>query len=1007
MTTFNIYAYLSLDELLISMQDALTNNSDIVSPTVIIVPNDFTGIWLADYFTSSVFANYMFYTPTKFFQAIYNMNNKVHYLGNPPIYIHIYNYLSDVSNNLADYPEIELYLKNKSSNNILEFAIQLEKIFLEYMLLYPLALISGDVFNHSQLLWQKIIWQYIEHNCFSYINIFKYLFDASSLKMFSQIYIYGGDYLHYSELLLLKHLSKFTNIDWYKFSFSFYYYDFNILPNINLLVSTLVKNNIVQDLMKLNLEVTSNNNYHHPDYNNLLQLIQYDVNTLSCRVHNGDDCHPVSISIHNIELHKCSNKLREVQVLFNNIINDLSDTNKLDLGDIIVSAPNISEYSSYISDVFESEYILIDGVKQFIPYEISEYYIGKDDIVSLLIDIFSIDFYFTSDDLITLLYHQSLQNNLDLSSKTIELINTWLHDNKIKFGFDSKDYEYYGYHDYDNNTFLHFLNKIVLGLCIKKCHPFESYYDNLEFKDIVLCNSLIGVLLFLQQVRNLCFKSYYEYNMFYIDDVIKLLLEFNENFINSEDDSKQIKSTINKLKKLPLVNLLNRDMLCQILSRMLGKKVSYPYSGKVLFCSMQSINYLPYKNIYLIGINDSFPISGESTNGLLNTNFPILTNIKSADDKRLFLELLMATREKLYISYSSKEPSVLLTLLRRIITDSLVEDDSYNVVEHDNLAITHYLDNIHFSGFWNNIRSTFLIKNIQWDFTTEHSLSIDSEDKNISLDNVVRSYCSPNYSFMHSLGIYRSKRCLPNTDELVINNNHRYLNSMYKQYLQYLHNNDLIIITDFSINSLLQNPLFDKMYSAMYYNNDLAYDKIGQQQFSDLLTRYSEYIRQVSMLDKVQVSVELEGLLFTGSVYFKDDILQVPYNFPYSVFNNYLLVKAIVYAVFVGKKTAIIILPDNKYHLKINANLQEILSNMVQAYLLMERMPYYINCSKDIIKKVGTHQFVPNDLCSKPTDSKVGLFYYNYNDYQSCAFYHNTLKDISSLLSNIELTLYN
>ena len=52
------------------------------------------------------------------------------------------------------------------------------------------------------------------------------------------------------------------------------------------------------------------------------------------------------------EIHSAPSKLREVQILYNNILKLLNDDPELSLDDITVFAPNINEYAPFINFVF-------------------------------------------------------------------------------------------------------------------------------------------------------------------------------------------------------------------------------------------------------------------------------------------------------------------------------------------------------------------------------------------------------------------------------------------------------------------------------------------------------------------------------------------------------------------------------------------------------------------------------------------------------------------------------
>jgi exodeoxyribonuclease V gamma subunit len=349
-----------------------------------------------------------------------------------------------------------------------------------------------------------------------------------------------------------------------------------------------------------------------------------------------------------VEIHVLSTKYQEIENLFARLCIFFKES-KLEPKDVIVMAPKITDYASYIQAVFGDKipYQLADlpfslshplAKGLFLIFDLEKKRWSAPAILELLGNpLFSKKMHFTEDDLI--------------------IIRSWVQKTGIRWGLDGKH----------------------RGELLKKAHceitlsdPAATWMEGLSYLleelafpqnseriQIFQAELLGDLIVLLQNLR----KTVEELETTKtIDQWVVFLKNCVETFFFLEDEADGFFSHIERIKqagrhfprqayRFPTIYTLLKNLLSS--EAVILNKNNHQ---TVHFCSMLPMRAIPAKVICLIGMqHDAFPRKEElQTLDLLKQGdyFPSRIDF----DRYLFLEAILSAREKLIISYIGRDP---------------------------------------------------------------------------------------------------------------------------------------------------------------------------------------------------------------------------------------------------------------------------------------------------------------------------------------------------------------
>jgi exodeoxyribonuclease V gamma subunit len=399
---------------------------------------------------------------------------------------------------------------------------------------------------------------------------------------------------------------------------------------------------------------------------NTLQWLQNSILT------NQLDAEEMPPQDDSISIHACHSRMREVEVLKNQLLQTLENDKTLELRDIVVMAPDIQVYEPFISAVFDKiQHAIADrslrlsnnALDAFIRFlDLSQSRFGWQTVLDLL-------------------EQAVVYPSFGLSEVDLELIKHWVQQTHVRWGKSAQHKQELGLPELSENTWQATLDRLLMGYAVGSDQDFIA--EVLPYRDIEgssaqalggLCDFM--QLLFkagkeLKQAKTL--KSWSTQLYYYADQLVEaaepverqqlneLLDELSSEFAAVHHDEVELQVIISWLEGMVAERKSSNGFL----------------RGQLTFCSMLPMRSIPFKVIALLGMNDGeFPkIDCNPTFDLLAQDFHKGDRSHRSDDRYQFLEILLSARQQLIMTYIGQSishnepipPSVVISELLEVL----------------------------------------------------------------------------------------------------------------------------------------------------------------------------------------------------------------------------------------------------------------------------------------------------------------------------------------------------
>ncbi len=771
----------------------------------------------------------------------------------------IYRILCEQRIECSDSTELNNYIYTVDGDfdrfKAFQLASQLQSIYHEYLYLRTAELINLEQSKFTS--WQKIIWRKFLlalDGKKTFLDIYRYFAEINleqhELKLPRQLFIFGLTSVYPSQLEIMLKLSSKVSIYWYYQPCSHQYYgdllsnkarakiEQRLLRKPDLSLDDLYLNdgnpllaNLGQQSREL-IELLRANDVQVYDFNpadfnshtvsspkTILEILQGDIRQIKYRVHPKYRVHSESeyyadpIRLINEEsgllydlpaqqlslrVNVVHNKMREVQVMFNEIVAILDKNPTTTLSDILITAPDIDDYAAYLAAVFDNETVTKENGETFkLLYNLTGNRRHKNyKILETLQLILNAPYQLNVSYLLEILMQSELQINLALSNDDILLIKRWLADNHTHFGYSAADYAMYGYQNYTVHSFKQFLTNLVLGACLNTqmlatesgLPLYRSYnvnyipYDNLDNAQINLANKLIGLIELLENLRKKLYQDVDNYRDLSLSEIHVLFTHLQEQLINDDDSlltSNKFSATLLQQDpdlqfNLPMINLLLTEYMNSLSSKL-------NLNGSICCASMQYMRNLPFKHIYVLGLNfGEFPSSYRPNQlSLLANEWYLADRNYNSEDKQAFLDTILAARQQLILSYVGRKEtdnslikpspalSLLITTLGQSFSNFWLNDgsaqqkfDFKNLVSHHSLHPFYNNSQVSYSQIWQQIAlksSSDNFCDLRWNFAQLSTIKLTPEQEQkyfvLNLKNLTDMLLYTNANLYKTLGI--------------------------------------------------------------------------------------------------------------------------------------------------------------------------------------------------------------------------------------------------------------
>ena len=386
-----------------------------------------------------------------------------------------------------------------------------------------------------------------------------------------------------------------------------------------------------------------------------------------------------------VQINSCYTPIREAECLYNYLLDLFENNKELRPRDVLVMTTDINKYAPYVKAVFRNAPVNI-------PFQVSGSANNSDDsMASALEQILT----FMEDDLssekvISLLEQKRIKQRFGI--KDCNYIRTVVGKANIRFGRENQ---------FENDTryvsWKYGLEKILLGYAMltDEEYQLEDGTTLFPFKDAEASGSydLFRLKAFVSTLESVIdvqkeSKTLAGWKLFLMNEVVEKMVYWDDFKKEDRAELSSIYQAVSFTDKLDLKEEVSFSIFLDELKSKLftENKETKLNTGRVTVSSAIPVRGLPYKVICFIGLNnDIFPRKDRFM------GFDLLgeayqegdRNIKETD-KYLFLDTILAAREKLYFSYIGQSVKDNTEIPPSIVVDTLLDyiDQEKFVVKH-------------------------------------------------------------------------------------------------------------------------------------------------------------------------------------------------------------------------------------------------------------------------------------------------------------------------------------
>lgn len=362
-----------------------------------------------------------------------------------------------------------------------------------------------------------------------------------------------------------------------------------------------------------------------------------------------------------IQIHEAVSKIRELEVLYDYIVQVLSENKDIRASDIKVYAPDIKEYLPFIHFIF-------GGSEAPIDYKIFDLDNVQNSFFSQgLINFLSLyKSRWEKKDIIDIFENPSFMKKQNFSKADILKIKSWVEKANISWGKDSlhrqKILNEKILPDLHVNSWQHGLDRIICSFVFDRSLPDILPIvpiDDINFSDIEVFDKFLS--LFTEIEKDIEYlegdpKKNIEEWARYLNKIADKYFSFDENQISESLSFQTFSKFIDKLLTFgkSCEATFEFSSIFKNLKRALKKDLSSFQSNRTQAVSFYSLkeDVLPSKVICAIGLNEDFPRK-ESAN-FYSLLFDRVKNYVPSNvdkDRNLFLNILLLAESKVFFSY--------------------------------------------------------------------------------------------------------------------------------------------------------------------------------------------------------------------------------------------------------------------------------------------------------------------------------------------------------------------
>ncbi|NRB42401.1 MAG: exodeoxyribonuclease V subunit gamma, partial [Pseudomonadales bacterium] len=513
----------------------------------------------------------------------------------------------------------------------------------------------------------------------------------------------------------------------------------------------------------------------------LLQRIQSDILHLRQASQLEEKDKPlISLDDESICFHSCHSPLREVQLLHDQLLHYLAKKPHIALDEIAIMVPDLERYAPFFHGVFSTT-----SADNYLAYHIGERLVSEQSGIKVsLLQLLNLSKgAFKRDEVVSLLREPSIAAQFELHDSA--MIESLLQALQLRFGLNDE-------HWYEIGRSNGATGSMVSVAWQQAKQRLLASFAMRQADDWFLSQTLCGIDDdAAEQAGRLCqfIESLMQLNLGAEKTVTQwcafieaLLLQFFKASLESElIECREIRSALQALLEqselAKFEQRISADIFISQLEQALQSAGANHYfkPGCINIATLLPLRSMPFKRICVLGLNDGdFPRPSSSDQMDLMVITPRKGDRNRRDEDRyLFLEALLASRDSCYFSFigrsqvdnSTRYPSLLLTeLIKHITRHYRLENRQELITQHALQAFDQrYFDATqpqYFSFNRQALQQSKALSNqssTSLSFIGETAINLpDMNEKRWGLAQVLAAFKDPSAYFMSELGLRQS-----------------------------------------------------------------------------------------------------------------------------------------------------------------------------------------------------------------------------------------------------------
>ncbi len=389
-----------------------------------------------------------------------------------------------------------------------------------------------------------------------------------------------------------------------------------------------------------------------------------------------------------IEVHVCHSLTRELEVLQDQLLALLSESNPPSPADILVVTPDLDAAGPLVEAVFGNA-----PRERYIPFTLT----GRarstiNEPARAFLQVLALAASrFTASDVFDLLQQPILARRFGVEANDLDLVRDWITDSGIRWALDGSHRAQYDVPGVDRYSFDDGLQRLFLGYALPK-EASAAWHDRVpaggvEGGEAMLLGRFAHFVGELARLRREALqpKPAGAWRTLLLDTLDDFLAADRDEIDDLAEVREAVRELHGNMTRGGVTESLTLDVVRSALESLLDDPArgGVP-TGKLTFSSISSLRSLPFRVICVVGLSDgAFPSAKRPAEFDLMALSPRPGDRpRRSDERNLFLDLLLAARERFYLSYTGRSirdnaplpPSILISELIELLVPASCSD---------------------------------------------------------------------------------------------------------------------------------------------------------------------------------------------------------------------------------------------------------------------------------------------------------------------------------------------